>query len=582
MARKRLCGAASYCYSWRMSDSTQQDYLVLARKYRPQNFSELVGQDALVCTLTNAIETQKIHHAYVLTGIRGTGKTTTARIMAMALNCTNGPSPTWPEDDVAAQNIAQGRHVDVLEFDAASHRKAEEIAELFEGVAYAPVEGRYKIYIIDEVHMLSKHAFNAILKTLEEPPANVKFIFATTEVNKIPVTVLSRCQRFDLKRISAEDLCTHYMNILKKENITAEEAAVMHIARAADGSARDGLSLLDQAIALSEDKGITAELVAGMLGQAEAARVYDFLDALFSGDAPAVLNFCENLYAHGQDATIMLNDTLHALHLLTRLKIVADLKNSPTLTELERTRGVPLADKLPLENISRVYQMLSHATADVKNAARPFEALGMAAVRIAHLAALPPVQTLIHQAQSGTLPQAPAPSESSPVKKQDDPQQAAAAADTSAVPPWESEPQAAQAAPEPQATPEPVNAPAPNSWADIVALIKQENRSLGTTLSQDVKALTVAPPKLELLVESRLHDSADIIRELRTTLTSLTNQSWDIASAAPESTSEQNVETHSQTEARVKAETITDLKNNNPDIQAILNTFEGADVVDLQ
>ncbi|MFO0500106.1 MAG: DNA polymerase III subunit gamma/tau, partial [Pseudomonadota bacterium] len=227
------------------------DYVVLARKYRSRTFAELIGQPALVRTLTNALASGRLHHAYLLTGIRGTGKTSTARLLAMALNCENGPSASWEVGDTQAENIRLGRHPDVLEFDAASNRGIDEIKTLFEGVAYAPMAGRFKVYIIDEVHMLTPPAFNALLKTLEEPPPQVKFIFATTDVQKVPLTVLSRCQRFDLQRVPAVTLAEHFTADLAQENIKAEAAAIELIARAADGSVRDGLSLLDQAIALS-------------------------------------------------------------------------------------------------------------------------------------------------------------------------------------------------------------------------------------------------------------------------------------------------------------------------------------------
>lgn len=376
-------------------------YMVLARKYRPLTFKDLVGQEALVQTLTNAIKADRIHHAYVLTGIRGIGKTTTARILAKALNCENGPSTTWDDDDKQCKAIAEGRHVDVLEFDAASHTGVDDVRSLFEGVGYQPVQGRYKIYIIDEVHMLSRQAFNALLKTLEEPPAHVKFIFATTEVNKIPVTVLSRCQRFDLKRISVSDLSGHFTSICEQEGIKIEPAAVAAISRAADGSARDGLSLLDQAIALSGGAEISETLVSEMLGQAGAVQIFNLLEKLLAGDGAGTLEDLQNLYHNGHDPVLITQDVLRNLHLLTRLKIVPDLKNSNILTETERTMGVPLAEKAPLDGLGRAYQMLLTALDEAKRAPRPMEAIEMAMIRVSYVAPVPALQTLL-QGLGGT------------------------------------------------------------------------------------------------------------------------------------------------------------------------------------
>lgn len=373
----------------------KQDYLVLARKYRPFTFADVIGQEALITTLTNAIKADKLHHAYVLTGIRGTGKTTTARIIAMALNCENGPSVTWEESDPQAKAIIQGTHVDVLEFDAASHRGIDDIRDLFEGVAYAPVQGRFKVYIIDEVHMLTTPAFNALLKTLEEPPANVKFIFATTEVHKIPVTILSRCMRFDLKRIPVATLQQHYANILKQEGIEAEDDALGLIARAADGSVRDGLSLLDQAIAIAGEASITTAAVTAMLGMADRTRLYDLLDILFSGDAAKTLQKMTEFYTNGQDGLLLVQELMERVHVLTQLKLLP--QTADTLPEIDRTRAAPIAEAIPLENLTRVFQMLLHLASEAKHAERPFEAVEMGLVRICHLAALPAIADLLKE-----------------------------------------------------------------------------------------------------------------------------------------------------------------------------------------
>lgn len=374
---------------------TNNEYLVLARKYRSKSFEDLVGQDVLVKTLENAINANRIHHAYVLSGIRGCGKTSTARILAKALNCENGPSINWDADDAQVKAIENGNHVDVLEFDAASHTGVDDIKELFEGVHYKPVQGKYKIYIIDEVHMLSKHAFNALLKTLEEPPAHVKFIFATTEVNKIPVTVLSRCQRFDLKRISSDDLFNHFANILKQEEVKFDDEALQLIAKAADGSARDGLSLLDQAIALSSDNHIKYDSVADMIGMSDRTVVYEFLDELFNKDIEKALEIVQNVHYEGKDILKFIEDNLGALNLITKLKLVSKLKNSKNLTEIEKQRAIPLSEKLSISVLSRTYQMMLKIYQEAKIAENALQAFEMGAIRIFHMSQVPDMETLL-------------------------------------------------------------------------------------------------------------------------------------------------------------------------------------------
>lgn len=501
------------------------DYVVLARKYRPRGFAELMGQDALVRTLTNAITSGKIHHAYVLTGIRGVGKTTTARIIAKALNCENGPSVTWDEADPQVQAIANGTHMDVFEYDAASNRGVEDVAKLFEGISYAPVSGRYKVYIIDEVHMLSTTAFNALLKTLEEPPAKVKFIFATTEVNKIPVTVLSRCQRFDLKRIPSETLAKLFADIVEKEGVTVSSGALAMIARAADGSARDGLSLLDQAIALSSGGEVSADVVQGMLGLADRARLYDLLEAVLGGEVQAGLAVLDDLYARGQDALGVVQGLLEILHLMTRLKVVPGLKDDATLTEIERTRALPLAGKLGMANLSRAYQMVAAASAEVKQAERPYETLGMVVVRVAYLAPLPPLEQLVKgaeqvvqmpvaQAPAAAVGAAPAPA---PVAAPRVPEPVAVAA----VAPWE--------APPVEAAPVAVNVP--GDWQGIVSLVAKGQPALAATLRQQVRCVNVVvgeEPELSVIVEKGLRDAKDLLRDLRGALREASGVAWQV------------------------------------------------------
>ncbi|HUC11478.1 MAG TPA: DNA polymerase III subunit gamma/tau, partial [Stellaceae bacterium] len=300
-------------------------YRVLARKYRPQTFAELIGQEAVVRTLSNAIATGRIAHAFILTGVRGVGKTTTARIIARALNCigadgAGGPTAQPCGECIHCCSIAEDRHVDVIEMDAASRTGVDDIRELTDGVRYRPVSARYKVYIIDEVHMLSKNAFNALLKTLEEPPPAVVFVFATTEIHKVPVTVLSRCQRFSLRRVPAEMLAEHYRQVAAAEGVEVEAAALALLARAADGSVRDGLSLLDQAIALSGGR-VSEAAVRDMLGVADRGQVFDLLEMVLRGDAAAALAQFDRLYQEGADPLLVLQDLLDLSHFLTRLKL---------------------------------------------------------------------------------------------------------------------------------------------------------------------------------------------------------------------------------------------------------------------
>ncbi|MBB3262514.1 DNA polymerase-3 subunit gamma/tau [Azospirillum sp. OGB3] len=379
-------------------------YRVLARKYRPKSFAELIGQDALVRTLTNAIHSGRIAQAFMLTGVRGVGKTTTARIIARALNCTGpdgtgGPTvtPCGVCDNCCA--IAEDRHVDVMEMDAASHTGVDDIREIIDGVRYAPVSARYKLYIIDEVHMLSKSAFNALLKTLEEPPAHVKFVFATTEIRKVPVTVLSRCQRFDLRRVDAQVLKEHFTRITGLEGAEIEPDAAALIARAADGSVRDGLSLLDQAIALAAGT-VTAQQVRDMLGLADRSKVIDLFEAAVSAKPAEAMDLLSDLHRVGADPVVILQDLLDLVHNLTRLKVVPDSANDPGLPEAERTRGAALSAKLGMPALTRAWQLLLKGLGEVQAAPVPQQALEMVIVRLSYAADLPTPGDLIRQFQN--------------------------------------------------------------------------------------------------------------------------------------------------------------------------------------
>ncbi len=540
-----------------MSDA----YLVLARKYRSQTFAELKGQDALVQTFQNAIEQNRLHHAYVLTGIRGVGKTSIARLIAKALNCTDGPNTSWTEDDPQVQTITTGTHPDVLEFDAASHTGVDDIRDLFEGVAYAPVQGRYKVYIIDEVHMLSKAAFNALLKTLEEPPANVIFLFATTEVHKIPVTVLSRCQRFDLKRLSAEQLAEHFTDILQKESIEADTAAIQLIARAADGSVRDGLSLLDQAIALSAGKKIESDLVSKMLGLADRARLWQLLNNIFNNDTPATLNLLDELHALGVDPLLVAQDLLANLHLLTRIKLIPELATSNTLSELEQQNGSELSQKVALDQLSRAYQTLLKGAEDIKLAARPYEALTMAIVRVSHLAALPPLTELLQTegaANTATVKKSPTPKPQPAPTPQATVTEPAPQQVAEATPPWEEK--AAQ----------PTPAAMPKNWVDVITILQQQQPALAAILEQQVRCDMMEDTFLKLKVEKGVHEASDIAQRLRQSLKEATQKNWQITLLEASAN-----ETVHETKQRNAQERL-DAAKENPEVQKILAQFPGA------
>jgi DNA polymerase-3 subunit gamma/tau len=380
-------------------------YRVLARKYRPQTFAEVIGQEAMVRTLTNAIAVGRIAHAFILTGVRGVGKTSTARIIARALNCvgtdgSGGPTAAPCGTCVHCTSIAEDRHVDVMEMDAASRTGVDDIRELTDGMRYRPVSARFKIYIIDEVHMLSKNAFNALLKTLEEPPPDVKFVFATTEIHKVPVTVLSRCQRFSLRRVPVEMLAEHYRRIAEAEGIAIEPAALGLIARAADGSVRDGLSLLDQAIALS-DGPIAEASVRDMLGIADRGLVFDLFETVMKGDAAGALRLLDGLHQGGADPLMVLQDLAELTHFVTRLKVVPDAGVGDPAAEGDRARAQPLADKLGMPVLARAWQMLLKGIEEAQEAYSPAQAAEMVLVRLAYVAELPAPADLVRSLSGG-------------------------------------------------------------------------------------------------------------------------------------------------------------------------------------
>ncbi len=401
-----------------MTDAPETGYQVLARKYRPQTFADLIGQEAMVRTLKNAFAANRIAHAFVMTGVRGVGKTTTARIIAKGLNCI-GPDgnggPTTEPCGVCepCRAIAEGRHVDVMEMDAASRTGVNDIREIIDSVHYRATSARYKIYIIDEVHMLSTSAFNALLKTLEEPPAHVKFIFATTEIRKVPVTVLSRCQRFDLRRIEPEVMIAHLRRVAGLEGAQIADDALALITRAAEGSVRDAMSLMDQAISHGAGE-TTAEQVRAMLGLADRGRTLDLFELILRGDAGGALSELSAQYADGADPMAVLRDLAEITHWISVIKITPEAAEDPTVPPEERARGTGLAQRLPMRVLTRMWQMLLKALEEVGQAPNAMMAAEMAVIRLTHVADLPTPEDLVRRLQSAP-PAAPGPGGGAPM-----------------------------------------------------------------------------------------------------------------------------------------------------------------------
>ena len=404
------------------------NYTVLARKYRSQDFQSLIGQEVLVKTLTTAINTSRIAHAYIFTGIRGTGKTSTARILAKALNClsTDGPTPTPCGVCENCRAIAAGQHIDVMEIDAASHTGVDNIRDILDASQYRPTNGRYKVYIIDEVHMLSTSAFNALLKTLEEPPAHVIFILATTEIRKVPVTILSRCQRFDLTRVPVETLKKHFAYIADQEKVTLSDEANELLARAADGSVRDGLSLLDQAIAQTGGN-VTEGAVMDMLKRADRGVVIDFMKTLLSGDVAAAIARADEIYTNGADLNMLLSDMMEWTHWATRmhpaLRLSAATTSPYTAAQNDEIRAV--CERTTLNTLSRIWQVMVAAVPEMQAAGNPKQCFDMLIVRLMHIADMPSIPEILRRDAPTAAPtqmpkpaaQTPAPAESAPAKK---------------------------------------------------------------------------------------------------------------------------------------------------------------------
>jgi DNA polymerase III subunit gamma/tau len=559
-------------------------YRVLARKYRPSSFEDLIGQDAVVRTVSNAFETGRIPQAWILTGVRGVGKTTTARILARALNyelpdgSVKGPTIHMPTLGVHCQAIMESRHMDVLEMDAASHTGVDDVRQINDSVRYAPASARYKVYIIDEVHMLSTAAFNAFLKTLEEPPEHAKFVFATTEIRKVPVTVLSRCQRFDMRRVEADVLMRHLSNIAAKESVEIEPEALGIIARAAEGSVRDSLSLLDQAIAHAAGK-VQADAVRQMLGLADRTRVIDLFESLARGDIASAFREFREQYDTGADPIVVLSDLAEFVNFVTRVKIVPATADNVAFSETERLRGRDFAAKLSMRVLSRMWQMLLKGIAEVQAATRPAAAAEMVLVRIAYVADMPTPDEAIRMIEqnggaspvvgAGTAPRgAPVPATS------------ASASATAPAPQRMSAGARAEATARPQAMASVQEAPseparALRSFPELVALAS-DKRDLMTkgALEADVRLVRFEDGRLEIALEPNAQRT--LVNDLSRKLEQWTGRRWTVIvsnATGQQTLREQNLVAKGQREAAAEAD---------PRVKEVLARFPGSKVIEVR
>ncbi len=558
------------------ADVSAEGYRVLARKYRPANFDDLIGQDAMVRTLSNAFESGRIPQAWILTGVRGVGKTTTARILARALNyelpdgSVKEPTIKMPVMGVHCQAIIESRHPDVLEMDAASHNSVEDVRQINDAIRYAPMSARYKVYILDEVHMLSGAAFNALLKTLEEPPPHAKFIFATTEIRKVPVTVLSRCQRFDLRRVEASTLVKHLASIATKEKVQIEPAALALIARAAEGSVRDALSLLDQAIAHAAGP-VGAEDVRQMLGLADRVRVVDLFEALMKGDVSAALKELREQYDIGADPAVVLSDLAEFTHFVTRVKVVPAVADDVSLSEAERIRGRAFAAQLSMRVLSRAWQMLLKGISEVQASGRPVAAAEMVLVRIAYAADLPTPDEVVRSLGEN---------ESSPARPQGNggsgqPQSYAPRFEAPRGSPRSSAAVSPRPADDPVAQlDEPTAAPtlSVGSFEELIALAAEKRDiTVKMALERDVRLVRCEDGQLEIAIEPSAPKT--LVHDLQRKLTGWTGKRWIVVVSKEEGAPTMRAQAEAQ-----QAEIERDVQSD-PLVQAVLNRFPGAKVV---
>ena len=582
-----------------MSDTTTPSYRVLARKYRPATFDDLIGQDAMVRTISNAFEAGRIPQAWILTGVRGVGKTTTARILARALNyelpdgSIAAPTVKLPALGVHCEAIIESRHLDVIEMDAASHNSVDDVRQINDAIRYAPVSARYKVYILDEVHMLSGAAFNALLKTLEEPPPHAKFIFATTEIRKVPITVLSRCQRFDLRRVDAARLVEHLQAIAGKEAIAAETEALALIASAAEGSVRDALSLFDQAIAYAGAQSggagaapgpVRAADVRQMLGLADRTRIIELFDALMRADVAAALKELRDQYDSGADPAMVLGDLAEFTHFVTRVKIVPALADDASLTEAERVRGRAFAAKLSMRVLARTWQMLLKGIAEVEAAGRPIDAAEMVLVRIAYAADLPTPDEVIRSLGETRRSDSPVVTASAlELRAPARPEQARADQPRQEMPARGSRGPLASATPMSAPAAAPINGPAASAeeiravknFEDLIALAAEKrDLSIKSALERDVRLVRFEDGKLEIALEAGARKT--LIGELSKKLADWTGRRWMVAVSAEAG----SPSIRAQAEIR-KAE-MKDGVRGDPLVQAVLERFPGAEIVDVR
>ena len=562
-------------------------YRVLARKYRPRDFGGLVGQEPMVRTLTNAFATGRIAQAWMLTGVRGVGKTTTARILARALNYKTDeidrPSVDLTVPGRHCEAIMEGRHVDVIEMDAASHTGIDDIRDIIEQVRYAPVSARYKVYIIDEVHMLSNQAFNGLLKTLEEPPPHVKFIFATTEIRKVPITILSRCQRFDLRRIDAALIKQDLARIGELEQVEADDEALAMIARAAEGSMRDAQSIFDQAIAHSSGK-VTAETVRDMLGLADRTRILDLFEMVMRGDIAAALAEFRDQYDAGADPATVLSGLAEFNHLVTRMRFVPSAADDPSLSQAERTRGLEFSQQLSVRVLSRTWQMLLKGISEVQGAGRPVAAAEMVLIRLAHAADLPTLDEALRSLDNDP-PSSPPGNGGPPSRSRPLPNSSHQAIAPGGFQPGGSgatmrlvaSQGAAEVAPNFERPPTAEQQPGVtiSSIADIVALADQHrDMAFKVTVKRCVRPVRIESGRLEVALTSDAPRT--LLNDLSNRLKDWTGRPWMVTTSR-----EEGGPTLAELEETRRSSALTDARND-PTVSAILAQFPGARVTDVQ